>query len=118
MRRTAFGVCAVVFFLGGVLLYLFGPNEDAYAMAAGSGVRIGLVLGAVWLSYPQLTRVPWWLVALGLATVLIVVAFPRPALGRAVAGFVVPLLVALWLLRPRPPKPKRTARRRKSGAKA
>jgi hypothetical protein len=112
MRRTAIGVCGLAFFVSGVLLYLFGPNQDSYAMAAGSGVRIGLVLGAIWLSYPQLSHVPWWIVTVGAISLLIVVAFPRPALGRAVAIFVVPLLIALWLLRPRPSKPSRKPRRR------
>jgi hypothetical protein len=118
MRRTAVGICAIVFFLSGVLLYLFGPSRDTYLMAAGSGIRIGLVLGAIWLSYAQLVRVPWWLVSVGVVTILIVVAFPRPALGRAVAGFVVPVLIALWLLRPRPPKPKTSAQRRRPSPQA
>jgi hypothetical protein len=119
MQRTAVGICGVIIFLGGVLLYFFGPNEDAYAMAAASGVRVGLVLGAIWLAYPQLARVPWWIVRVGLAAVLVVAALPRPALARAAVGIVVPLLIALWLLRPRPPKKKTTvARRRKTRAKA
>jgi hypothetical protein len=119
MQRTAIGICGVIVFLGGVLLYLFGPNEDAYAMAAASGVRVGLVLGAIWLSYPQLARVPWWLVRAGLAVVLVIAALPRPALARAAVGIVVPLLIALWLLRPRPPRKKSSgAPRRKTRAKA
>ena len=119
MRRNAVGVCGIVFFVAGVLLYLFGPNRDSYAMAAGSGVRIGLVLGAIWLAYPQLSRVPWWIVRVGLVAVLLVAALPRPMLARAAVGVVVPLLIALWLLRPRPPKPRVAGRpRRKTRARA
>jgi hypothetical protein len=106
MRRTAFGLLGVVSFLVGALLYLFGPSRDPYIAFAGGGVRVGLVLGAIWLAYPQLVRIPWWFVQIGLVGALLVAVRPK------FAAVVLPLLIALWLLRPRPPKSTKTAKRR------
>jgi hypothetical protein len=102
--------------VGGLTLWR-GP-EGGTAFAAGC-IRVGLLLGALWLAWPQiaafLTRTPrWLLVASGMALVACAV---KPMLLIAA----VPLLGLLWLLGPKlstkadkPLVPARRPRRRSS----
>ncbi len=108
MRRTLLGIFAIVFFLGGVGLFFAGPVTETYRMLSASGIRIGLVLGAFWLAYPQLTYVPWWFVQALLIGTLVIAVRPKAAL------FVLPLLAALWLIRPKQKKPAQQKRKRRS----
>jgi hypothetical protein len=103
MRRTVLGVFAAVFLLGGALLYFLEPLRESYALGAG-GLRIGMVLGAFWLAWPQLARVPWWFLQAGLAGALVVAVRPKAAV------LVLPILAALWIVRPR--KKSRPTRKR------
>jgi hypothetical protein len=66
---------------------------------AGGMLRIGLVLGIIWLAIPNVVmlagRIPGWLVATTFVGILII-------LWQRHAIFVVgPILVALWVLGPR-----------------
>jgi hypothetical protein len=94
MRRIVLGILAIVFVVGGVSVYTFGLIKESYAIGAGA-IRIGLVLGAFWLAWPQLVRIPWWFVQIGLAGTLVVAVRPKAAL------LVLPILLALWMVRPR-----------------
>jgi hypothetical protein len=95
MRRVVLGIFAIVFVVGGATLYFFGPRQESYAVFAASGLRIGLVLGAFWLAWPQLVRIPWWFVQIGLVGTLAVAVRPKAAV------LVLPILAALWIIRPR-----------------
>ncbi len=106
MRRTVLGILAIVFFFGGVLLYLLGPATETSLMFSSSGIRIGLVLGAFWLAYPQLSYVPWWFVQALLVGTLVIAIRPKAAL------FVLPLLAAMWIVRPRKKPPRRPRKKR------
>ncbi|MBW3596462.1 MAG: hypothetical protein KY475_04210 [Planctomycetes bacterium] len=110
MRRTILGILAIISVLGGLLTLLMGPpgeTYETYLMLGASGLRIGLVLGAFWLAYPQLTRIPWWFVQALLAGTLVIAVKPK------VAIIVLPLLIALWIVRPR--KGKRSIARKHGG---
>src|SRR5687768_9150323 len=85
MRRTVLGILAVVSFVGGVALLTVGPPGETYLLFGSSGVRIGLVLGAIWLAYAQLAEVPWWFAQLLLVGAVAIIVSKRLAL------FVLPL---------------------------
>jgi hypothetical protein len=76
-------------------------------MMPGVCLRVGLVLGATWLAYPQLSRVaerfPPWLIGGFLLGALVVLIRPRAIFA------VLPILAAIaflqflgWLFRPLP----------------
>jgi hypothetical protein len=66
MRRTTLGILAAFLLVVGFIVALRGPEDGSAAGFAGGCVRVGLVLGALWLAWPQiiagLKRVPGWLV--------------------------------------------------------
>src|SRR3954467_15039157 len=64
MNRNALGiVAAVLLFLGGVTV-VFGPGGGNSSGFAGGCIRVGLVLGALWLALPQIlspaAHLPRW----------------------------------------------------------
>jgi hypothetical protein len=58
-------------------------------------LRPAIVMGLLWLALPQLSELPRWLTIAAVIAGLIVVWRPRALL------LVVPVLAAMWLLRPR-----------------
>ena len=98
MNRTLLGLLALVIFLAGIGTLLLAPRDtDNTALSvAGGMIRVGLVLGALWLALPSitgiLTRTPKWV--LTAAVIGIVVCVVRPQLLL----LVVPLLLGLWFL--------------------
>jgi len=64
MNRNALGIiAAVLLFLGGITV-IFGPGGGNSSGFAGGCIRVGLVLGALWLALPQIlstaARLPRW----------------------------------------------------------
>src|SRR5262245_29444666 len=54
MSRRSLGIAAALLLGVGVLIWWRGPGgENALGLAFGC-IRVGLVLGALWLAYPQL----------------------------------------------------------------
>jgi hypothetical protein len=117
MRRHLLGIVALVLILAGIIGMIVGYSSvRPWGMedAAGVGLRTGLVLGALWIAYPQLVqlakRFPKWLYAV-IAMAASVVAFgPRSLI------FIIPAILLLgalqvgaWLLKPLPKK-KRAAK--------
>jgi hypothetical protein len=97
MNRTALGIVALGLLAIGFYTVWGGP-EGATGFAAGC-IRVGLVLGALWLAYPPLARFlrrtpRWLLTASGIAVVVCAV---KPLL-LVVA---IPLLGLLWFLGPK-----------------
>jgi hypothetical protein len=63
-------------------------------------LRVGTLLLAIWLAYPQLHRISPIMLVSSLVGAIVVVCRPR------LIVIVVPILVAIWFLRPRsPPSP-------------
>jgi hypothetical protein len=62
MNRNALGIIAAFLLLIGGVTAVSGPAGSSAAGFAGGCIRVGLVLGAVWLALPQiralLTRLP------------------------------------------------------------
>lgn len=85
--------------LGSVLLFVFDPAWMESPAFAASMLRIGCVLGAIWLAYPELSRLPRWLVPLLIGVAVAIAVKPKLAL------FLVPLVLAVLILRPKGKKP-------------
>ena len=99
-RRHAMGSIALVLLAIGIAFTIWPPSEAAAKFLQGSCIKSGLVLGAAWLAYPQLNRLPGW--AFSGLMVFLVAAAARPRVVMALsryAVFLVPLLFAIWLLR-------------------
>src|SRR5688572_9253503 len=66
MRRTTLGILAIFLVVLGFIVAWRGPEDGSAVGFAGGCVRVGLVLGAIWLAWPSIIaamkRVPGWLV--------------------------------------------------------
>lgn len=92
--------------VGGVVWFQGNSASHHVQMTAAGCVRAGMLLGAVWLAWPQtselIERVPRW-VGLTLLGSLVVVVF-KPRLIVVVGPLLLALLVLHWmglLLRPK-----------------
>jgi len=54
MRRNALGIIALALLLFGAITALNGPGGTSAIGVAGSCIKAGLVLGALWLALPQI----------------------------------------------------------------
>ena len=99
MTRPLLGLCALGLLIAGVVMIATPGWQDAAANYAGVFIRVGLVLGALWLALPQIygffANTPRWLLIGG-------------GIGIAVAAinwqlllFIVPAVAALWFFGPR-----------------
>jgi|SRR6185369_784267 len=65
MNRNLLGIVAAILLLLGGITHFFGPGGNSASGFAGGCVRVGLVLGALWLALPQIlttaARMPGWL---------------------------------------------------------
>lgn len=95
MNRTAVGLTAIGFLVCGAALYVWPQNWESYPLVLSACVRVGAVLGAIWLAHPQLNRMPDWLFALGVAAMLLAAIRPKVIL------IAIPILILIALLRPR-----------------
>jgi len=117
MNRASLGIVAIVLvIIGGITMARFPSDSNAIGFAGGC-IRVGIVLGALWLALPQLLRflsqTPKWLLVA--STIGIVVCAVKPLL-LIVA---IPLLGLLWFFGPKlrtkadkPILPERRPRRR------
>jgi hypothetical protein len=112
MRRILIGILALLFLGAAGAIYLRGvTDENMFFLSVCQ--RVGLVLGAMWLSYEQVLKIsqrspPWLLGCIGFALLVIVI---RPKAILIVAPLLA--LVALlqffgWLFKPLPNPPKAT----------
>ncbi len=95
MHRPTVGWIAILLFLSALLLRVWFPGDVSLADAC---LRPAIVMGLLWLALPQLSELPRWLTIAVVIAGLIVMWRPKALL------LVVPVLAALWLLRPRRPK--------------
>src|SRR5688572_26903099 len=97
MHRPTVGVIALVLLAGAAYYWRFPPRpEDSMQVGLeGACVRLGIVMAALWLALPQLSRFPWWIGVAVLLAVSVAVLAARPKL----CIHALPILAALW--RPR-----------------
>jgi hypothetical protein len=96
-QRILLGAIAALMLLGGIALYAFFPAANPALTAIL--IRVGTVLGVVWLAFPQLRtvgqRVPVVIICGALAGLVLMAA--RPNLFKVAAALMV-LLTVLSLL--------------------
>jgi len=91
VRRHILGLIALASFAWAAILYCYPPLAT-YQTAGAMGLRIGLVLGAFWLAWPELHRLPgWFWYALPIGVVLLIWA-------RGILVFLFPTLVVATTL--------------------
>jgi hypothetical protein len=65
MNRNLLGIVAAILLLLGGITHFFGPGGNSASGFAGGCIRVGLVLGALWLALPQIlatiAHTPGWL---------------------------------------------------------
>ena len=105
-RRLTIGIIGWLLLIVGIGLFFFGPRNDTGMMLCGACVRVGLIMLALWLAFPQVSRVPPWIYGCSLAALIVVAARPKWII------WVGPALLALWFLRPRPDKNGRNKKNR------
>lgn len=94
MRRHAVGIIALVLLTSAFALWLWQSDGD-YDMLLGALVRVGMVMGALWLAWPDVQRLPAWTFAAVPILLLVIAVKPKWFL------FLLPILIALAVLRPR-----------------
>lgn len=91
--RAAIGMFAVLLLI--VAFFTRHQVDDAFS---GACVRVGVMMGIWWFAYPQVQNVPRWLAVTGGLLLLVVMLRPKLLI------FAVPIVIVLWILRPRTPK--------------
>lgn len=94
MRRHAIGIIALCLLLGALVLWIW-PQGTADAALLGAIVRVGAVMAALWLAYPDVERLPAW--TLPAFPVLLLLIAVRPKWFF----LLLPILILLAVLRPR-----------------
>jgi hypothetical protein len=98
MRRPAIGIIAIVLLASSAALLIWRhvqPAEDWRYALMGATVRVGVIMGVVWLAYDELKRLPGWI--WGTFPVLLVILAVRPRYLL----IAVPIVIALAILKPR-----------------
>lgn len=99
-RRHAMGCIAAILLAVGIVFSIYPPGQAAAQFLQGSCIKSGLVLGAAWLAYPQLNRLPGWLFSSLIVFLIAAAARPRVVMALSrYAVFLLPLFFAIWLLR-------------------
>ncbi len=91
MRRHLLGIIALAS-LATAAITAWYPPLGPYQTAGAMGLRIGLVLGALWLAWPDLHRLPGW-VWYVLPIVVIVLIYAKGYLL-----FLIPIFAAAAIL--------------------
>ena len=93
MQRHGLAFLAVLFALLGIVVLFTSPDSASATMWGASSTRIALLLGALWVAYPHLQRLPSsiWVIVL----ILCVVIARRPLAVPLAAA----ILIAIALLR-------------------
>ena len=99
--RAAIGLFAVTLLIAG-----FVSRNQVDEAISGACLRVGLMMGVWWFAYPQVQKVPRWLAITGGVLVFLVILRPK------LIVLAIPLVIVLWLLRPRVPRGESAERRR------
>lgn len=104
--RHQLGIVSLLTLLAAAVIWLnAGPGTDVPAFQ-GALLKVGITFAAVWLAYPQLSKLPTWLAAITVGSILTMLIFRKAAI------ILIPLLIVIWFLRPKPLK--KSAARRKA----
>jgi hypothetical protein len=98
MHRPTVGIVALLLLAASLGIYVWQPDEETYAAWMSAFLRVGLVMGALWLAHPQLAKLPRWFLAAALGVVVVGLLIARNARLLVIALVV---LVVVARLRPR-----------------
>ncbi len=113
MQRHALGAIALISLILGIAgIAYYGVDDSQTSLVAGMCLRIGLVLGALWLAMPQFKRLsgtaPPWAIGIVILCLMIVIARPRTIVVLGPVLLVLGALVFIgWLVKPPETGPKR-----------
>jgi len=91
VRRHIMGIVALASFALAAIVSWYPPLAS-YQMAGAMGLRVGAVLGAIWLAWPDLYRLPcwsWYILPIGLVVLIY---------ARVYLVFLIPLFVVATFL--------------------
>jgi hypothetical protein len=81
MKRLQIGLIALVLIGSAVIMWMMGYVANAMAGTVGGLLRVGLVMGALWLALPQLsaffTKTPKWLLIALLGAFVVFAVQPK-----------------------------------------
>jgi hypothetical protein len=96
MHRPTIGLITVVLLAVG-----FATRDQSDGALSSACLRVGLIMAILWFAQPQLKHLPRWLVAVSAVGAFVVMRWPR------LVVVALPVVVILWLLRPRRPQARR-----------
>lgn len=100
MQRTMLGILSLLLIVAAGVIYLYAPagSNDFFV---GIPLRVGLVLGALWLAHPHLDVLPKVLLGFVVVLMLVIAVFARSK-GLIIVGVgLTAVLLTLRALKPR-----------------
>ncbi|MCX7427463.1 MAG: hypothetical protein NTW96_17765 [Planctomycetia bacterium] len=101
MRRHAIGVITLLLLLGAAALHAWmaASGESAAVEAAELAFwRVAALMAVLWMAWPDLNRLPAWMLVFVPVVLLLIAVRPRWAI------YLIPVLLVVALLRPRKKK--------------
>jgi hypothetical protein len=98
MRRHAIAAVTVILLFGAAALWLWRPTDSGPPALEAAFWRVGMLMALVWLSYPDLKRLPAWLIAVAPVVIILVAARPRWSV------YLIPPLLLIGVLRSKRPQ--------------
>jgi hypothetical protein len=92
MRRHAVGVLAIVLLLGAAAFWVWPPSPG-YEQWEAACWRLGAITVMLWLAYPELMRIPVWLLALVPVLAIVLARWPKWFL------VLIPVLIVVAILK-------------------
>ena len=111
MRRHIIGILALLLLLGGVIYWIWPPQDGFGRQMEAACWRLGPVLVMLWTAYPQLNYVPGWLWMI-IPPILAMLAW-KPRLFLVA----IPVVLALAILKPRLGRPENSGNRAAAGSR-
>jgi hypothetical protein len=94
MHRPTVGLIAIVLLGTALALWIIPSGLQSHQALLGACLKVGAVMGALWLAHPQLMRLPKWMAAAAGITAVVAAVKPR------ILFVAVPLLFIVWSLMP------------------
>ncbi|MCA9199206.1 MAG: hypothetical protein KDA87_16790 [Planctomycetales bacterium] len=100
VRRLLLGASGAVLTGIGSLAWFSEAHSEDTIMIYSSCLRIGLLLLALWLAFPQVTKLSFWKFAVTVGLLLVLAVRPRFLWTMIpVAVSLTPLMILIWMFR-------------------
>ena len=103
MRRHAIAVIALMLVGAGGGCWLWAPMESAgWQQFQGACWRMGALMAVAWLAYPEIQRIPSWMIPVFFFIAAVLLWRPRVILALVrLAPVAIPIILVLVILAPR-----------------